>query len=53
MESIEYQVGMDGNAWYCHGLDFVNLQESLVAFGETEDEAIIEFFKLYIQQKYS
>lgn len=30
---------MDGNAWMCHGADFVNVQESDVAFGETWADA--------------
>jgi hypothetical protein len=53
MEKIEYQVGMDGNSWFCHGPDFVNLQESTVAFGDTEEEAILEYCKLYLLLKYS
>jgi len=35
------KVEKDGNAYCCHGLDFVNLQESNnFAFGDTFDEAI-------------
>jgi len=35
------KVEKDGNAYCCHGLDFINLQESdNVAFGDTFEEAI-------------
>ncbi|ATN94986.1 hypothetical protein [Leptospira phage LE3] len=35
------QVEKDGNAYCCHGLDFINLQESSnYAFGDTFEEAI-------------
>lgn len=53
MESIEYQVTMDGNAWVCHGPNFVNIQESIVGWGDTEEEAIIDYCRAYINQKYS
>ena len=37
----EIKVEKDGNAYCCHGLDFINLQESdNYAFGDTFDEAI-------------
>lgn len=38
------QVEKDGNKFCCHGLDFVNLQESSnYAFGETFEEAISNY----------
>ena len=38
------QVEKDGNEFCCHGLDFVNLQESEnYAFGKTFDEAISNY----------
>ena len=41
------KVFMDGNAWCCIGLDFINLQESEnYAFGNTRQEAIDEYDKI-------
>lgn len=40
------KVMKDGNSFCCHGLDFVNLQESSnYAFGDTFDEAITNYGK--------
>lgn len=45
------QVEKDGNEFFCHGLDFENLQESEnYAFGKTYDEAISNYHKLMITQ---
>ena len=44
------KVEKDGNAYCCHGLDFVKLQESdNVAFGDTFDEAIKNYGELMAQ----
>lgn len=43
---------MDGNKWCAHRPDFINLQESLAGFGDTEIDAIHELLKAY-QQEYS
>lgn len=44
------KVEKDGNAYCCHGLDFINLQESdNVAFGYTFEEAIKNYGKLMIK----
>ena len=44
------KVEKDGNAYCCHGLDFINLQESdNVAFGDTFEEAIDNYGKLMAQ----
>ena len=44
------KVEKDGNAYCCHGLDFINLQESdNVAFGDTFEEAIGNYGKLMAQ----
>jgi len=44
------KVEKDGNAYCCHGLDFVNLQESNnVAFGHTFEKAIKNYGKLMVQ----
>lgn len=51
--TIELVIGMDGNAWFCHGPDFINLQESEVEFGETEEEAVMAYLKQYINRVYS
>lgn len=37
----------DGNAWMAHGEDFINIQESDVAFGSTPKEAV----KNYLQSQ--
>jgi len=43
------KVEKDGNAYCCHGLDFINLQESdNVAFGNTFYEAIENYGKVMI-----
>lgn len=43
------QVEKDGNEFCCHGLDFVNLQESSnYAFGKTFEEAISNYEKLML-----
>ena len=43
------QVEKDGNEFCCHGLDFVNLQESEnYAFGKTFREAIYNYEKLML-----
>lgn len=36
---------LDGNMWFAHGTDFINLQESRAGFGETLDEALEDLFK--------
>jgi hypothetical protein len=42
------QVEKDGNMYCCHGLDFINIQESNnYAFGETFEKAIEEYKKLF------
>jgi len=38
--SEEFVTYMDGNAWCATRPDFINLQESLAGFGDTEQEAI-------------
>lgn len=44
------KVEKDGNAYCCHGLDFINLQESNnYAFGDTYKEAIDNYGKLMIK----
>jgi len=44
------KVEKDGNAYCCHGLDFINLQESdNYAFGDTFEEAIDNYEKLMIK----
>jgi hypothetical protein len=44
------KVKKDGNAYCCHGLDFVNLQESNnVAFGDIFEDAIENYGKLMLQ----
>ena len=40
MFDTEIKTFMDGKAWCATRPDFVNLQESLAGFGETEAEAI-------------
>lgn len=41
------QVEKDGNEFCCHGLDFINLQESNnYAFGETFEKAILNYGNL-------
>lgn len=42
------KVMKDGNCWFIHGFDFVNLQDSSnYAFGETKDEAISNYANLF------
>jgi hypothetical protein len=42
------QVEKDGNTYCCHGLDFINLQESdNYAFGDTYEESITNYAKLF------
>lgn len=44
-------VEKDGNEYCCHGLDFINLQESNnYAFGKTFEEAIENYGKLFENQ---
>ena len=44
-------VEKDGNEYCCHGLDFINLQESSnYAFGKTFKEAIENYGKLFINK---
>lgn len=44
------QVEKDGSEYCCHGLDFVNLQESSnYAFGKTFEEAISNYGELMIK----
>ncbi len=44
------KVEKDGNAFCCHGLDFVNLQESSnYAFGDTFEEAISNYETLMLK----
>jgi hypothetical protein len=48
----EVQVEKDGSHFCCHGLDFINLQESdNYAFGETFEEAISNYETLMLTQK--
>jgi hypothetical protein len=43
------QVEKDGNEFCCHGLDFINLQESSnYAFGKTFEEAISNYEKVML-----
>ena len=45
------QVEKDGSQYCCHGLDFVNLQESEnYAFGYSFDEAILNYEKVMLSQ---
>ena len=45
------KVEKDGNAYCCHGLDFVNLQESNnFAFGDTFEDAIRNYGELMIKK---
>lgn len=45
----QIQVEKDGNEYCCHGLDFINLQESNnYAYGKTFDEAIENYGELMI-----
>jgi hypothetical protein len=45
----QIKVEKDGNAFCCHGLDFVNLQESNnYAFGNTFEEAIANYEALML-----
>lgn len=37
---IDIVFGMDGDQHFAHRPDFVNLQESLCGFGDTEQEAL-------------
>ncbi len=47
------KVEKDGNAYCCHGLDFINLQESNnYAFGKTFEEAIKNYEELVTQEHY-
>lgn len=41
----DFVIGMDGNAVFCHRLDFTNLQESLCGFGDTRDEALADLLR--------
>lgn len=50
MNKIEYVTGRDGNAWFCHGPNFINLQESPCAYGDTELEAMLSYVKLIYSQ---
>lgn len=46
------QVEKDGNEFCCHGLDFINLQESNnYAFGKTFEEAIQNYRTTILKQK--
>lgn len=40
--AIGLHVGIDGNQWCVHLMDFINLQESPAGFGETKLEAMAE-----------
>lgn len=45
------KVEKDGNEFCCHGLDFVNLQESEnYAFGKTFQEAIVNYEKVMLSK---
>ena len=47
----ENKVEKDANEFCCHGLDFINLQESdNYAFGKTFNEAIVDYGKLMISK---
>lgn len=46
----EIKVEKDGNEYCCHGLDFVNLQESSnYAFGKTFEDAICNYGQVMLQ----
>lgn len=46
----EIQVEKDGNAFCCHGVNFVNLQESdNYAFGDTFEESIVNYRKTILK----
>lgn len=46
----QIQVEKDGNEFCCHGLDFINLQESEnYAFGNTFESAIENYHKIMIK----
>jgi len=45
------KVEKDGNAFCCHGLDFINIQESNnYAFGHTFEESILNYEKIMLEQ---
>lgn len=45
------KVEKDGDQYCCHGLDFINLQESInYAFGETFKEAILNYGDVMLNQ---
>lgn len=46
------QVEKDGNSYCCHGLDFINLQESSnYAFGDTYQDSINNYEKVMINDR--
>ena len=42
---------MDGDQWQCFFGDFINLQESLVGFGNTQSEALVDLNKKFQAEK--
>jgi len=41
--SVEFKCFPDGAAWCCVGADFINIQESDCAFGDTWQEAVDKY----------
>lgn len=37
---LNIEIGLDGNAWYAHYAEFINLQESPCGFGNSPQEAM-------------
>lgn len=35
----------DGNKWFAHGVEFINLQESISGWGKTPREAVEDYLK--------
>ena len=46
-------VTLDGNKWCAFGPDFIDLQESVAGFGDTPDEAAVDYGKQLLKQKTS
>lgn len=44
--TIQVYLGVDGDMYYCHGKNFINIQESPIAFGKTYGEAVCLYLKL-------
>ena len=45
MDDKDIATGLDGNQYFAHRRDFINLQESLAGFGDTPEEAIEDLKK--------